>query len=445
MKKIFFAIIFMLCGQLLFAQNKQPPPIDGNTRKAVLQSICNAINSYYVFPDRAKSMSDYIKKQSEAGKYDSLNNPSDFANEVVKDIRSVFNDKHLRIEYDPELEKDIIKFISSKRGADQVSEADIAQDRKKNFYFKKIEILPSNIGYIEFTNFASPSLPARKTVNAAMQFVSNTDALILDLRNNFGGNAAMANEILGYFFNARTYTGKSFNRIENKWVDNYVENKKAVTQGLVLNMPVYILTSNRTFSAAEGLAYTLQSMKNVVIIGDTTRGGAHLTRSFSLGNGFVGFIPYLRGENVKTKTDWEGTGIIPDIKIEESKSLLTAQNTILTRKLAAAADDTEKRKISWLINYYKSTNSDVVIDSSNAAKFIGRFAEFEITVKENQLMFRDTNQPNNNPKKLTAITSTLFQVDNDYQVEFIIEENGSCNSIKMYWEDGWVETVKRTK
>ena len=445
MKKIFFAIIFMLCGQLLFAQNKQPPQIDGNTRKAVLQSICNAINSYYVFPDRAKSMSDYIKKQGEAGKYDSLNNPSDFANEVVKDIRSVFNDKHLRIEYDPELEKDIIKFISSKRGADQVSEADIAQDRKKNFYFKKIEILPSNIGYIEFTNFASPSLPARKTVNAAMQFVSNTDALILDLRNNFGGNAAMANEILGYFFNARTYTGKSFNRIENKWVDNYVENKKAVTQGLVLNMPVYILTSNRTFSAAEGLAYTLQSMKNVVIIGDTTRGGAHLTRSFSLGNGFVGFIPYLRGENVKTKTDWEGTGVIPDIKIEESKSLLTAQNTILTRKLAAAANDTEKRKISWLINYYKSTNSDVVADSSNAAKFIGRFAEFEITVKENQLMFRDTNQPNNNPKKLTAITSTLFQVGNDYQVEFIIEENGSCNSIKMYWEDGWVETVKRTK
>lgn len=447
MKKIFFAIIFMLCGQLLFAQNNQPPQIDGNTRKAILQSICNAINSYYVFPDRAKSISDYIKKQSDAGKYDSLNNPSDFANEVVKDIRSIFNDKHLRIEYNPELEKGIIKFISSKRGVDQVSEADIAKDRKKNFYFKKIEILPSNIGYIEFTNFASPSLPARKTVNAAMQFVSNTDALILDLRNNFGGNGAMANEILGYFFNARTYTGKSFNRIENKWVDNYVENKKAVTQGLVLNMPVYILTSNRTFSAAEGLAYALQSMKNVVIIGDTTRGGAHLTRSFSLGSGFVGFIPYLRGENVKTKTDWEGTGVIPDIKIEESKSLLTAQNTILTRKLAAAAaaNDTEKRKISWLINYYKSTNSDVVVDSSNAAKFIGRFAEFEVTVKENQLMFRDTNQPNNNPKKLTAITSTLFQVGNDYQVEFTIEENGSCNSIKMYWDDGWVETVKRTK
>jgi|SRR5215204_467369 len=445
MKKIFFAIIFMLCGQLLFAQNKQPPQIDGNTRTAVLQSICNAINSYYVFPDRAKSMSDYIKNQSEAGKYDSLNNPSAFANEVVKDIRSVFNDKHLRIEYDPELEKDIIKFISSKRGADQVSEADIAKDRKKNFFFKKIEILPSNIGYIEFTSFASPSLPARKTVNAAMQFVSYTDALILDLRNNFGGNAEMANEILGYFFNARTYTGRSFNRIENKWVDNHVENKKAITQGLVLNMPVYILTSSRTFSAAEGLAYTLQSMKNVVIIGDATRGGAHLTRSFSLGNGFVGFIPYLRGENVKTKTDWEGTGVIPDIKIEESKSLLTAQNTILTRKLAAAANDTEKRKITWLINYYKSTNSDVVVDSSNAAKFIGRFAEFEITVKENQLMFRDTNQPNNNPKKLTAITSTLFQVGNDYQVEFTIEENGSCNSIKMYWDDGWVETVKRTK
>ena len=230
-----------------------------------------------------------------------------------KDIRSIYNDAHTRIEYDPQLEKEILQFLSSKEAAVKLSEAGIAKAEKINFYFKKLEILPSNIGYIELTGFASPGLSSIKTIKAAMQFVAHTDALIIDLRNNFGGNGVTAGQIASYFFSTKTYTGRTYNRIENKWTEEFIENKKAITNGLVLNMPVYILTSNRTFSAAEGLAYTLQTLKNAVIIGDTTRGGAHLTRSFSLGNGFVGFIPFTRGENAVTNTDWESTGVIPGI------------------------------------------------------------------------------------------------------------------------------------
>ena len=319
----------------------------------------------------------------------------------------------------------------------------ILQKTKMNFYFKKLEILPSNIGYIEFNGFAIPSQSARKTINSAMQFVSHTDALIIDLRNNFGGNGSTANEIASYFFKTKTYTGRSFNRIENKWTNGYLENKRTITNGLILNMPVYILTSNRTFSAAEGLAYTLQNIKNAVIIGDTTRGGAHLTRSFSLGNGFVGFIPFARGENAATNTDWEGTGVIPNIATEESDCLITAQNTILHKKLAAAINETDKRKINYIINYNKSKNSSVIIDSLNALKLIGRFAEFEVALQGSKLMFRDTNQRNSNYKKMTGITSTLFQVGNDYQVEFVIK-NGLFNSIKMYWDDGYEDKISKS-
>jgi C-terminal processing protease CtpA/Prc len=444
MKKIILFIIASGCSLYLFGQVPSPRQLDKTTRNIVLNSIGNAINSYYVFPDTAKLMWNYINRQNEKDEYDLLVNPNDFANKVVKDIRSVYDDAHLRIEYNPQLEADILKFLSSKKEAGKVADAAIAKDEKMNFYFRKIEILPSNIGYIQLNGFATSSLSASKTIQAAMQFVAHTDALIIDLRNNYGGNAETADEVAGYFFRNKTYTGESFNRIENKWTQRYVENKKAITGGLVLDMPVYILTSHSTFSAAEGFAYIFQTIKKSMIIGDTTRGGAHLTRSFSLGNGFVGFIPFTRGKNAVTNTDWEGTGVIPDISTADSDCLITAHNIILNKKLAATKGETEKRKISYLLNYNRSKNASAIINPLNASKLTGQFAEFEVTLQGDQLMFRDTNERTVKYKKMSAVTPTLFQVGNDYQVEFILE-NGLCTSIKMYWDDGWEESMKRVR
>jgi hypothetical protein len=438
-----FIIVLFILNFSSFAQNQKPALLNDSVRKAVLNNLASTLNSSYVFPEKAKLIAGYLDEQNKKETYNSLSYPNDFARRIVGDIRFIQNDKHLRIEYNPQLENNILKFLSSKENAASISAEDVARDERKNFYFKKLEILPSNIGYIEFNGFSPPSPSALKTIQAAMQFVSHTDALIIDLRNNFGGN--VNTQISSYFFADKTYTGKTFNRIENKWRDDYIENKKAITNGLVLNMPVYILTSSRTFSAAEGLAYTLQNLKRAVVIGDTTRGGAHLTRSFSLGNGFVGFIPYMRSENVITKTDWEGTGVIPDISAEESKCIEVAVNGILQKKLNTIKDPTEKRKINWQLNYNLSKTSSLIINADDAQKFTGLFAEFEVILKEGVLMFRDIHQPGNNYGKLISITWQLFQVGTDYQVEFILDKGGKCNAIKMYWDDGWEETIQRTK
>ncbi len=443
LKSILTSLLIFI-GQLLFAQNNQPPKIDSLVKTEVVNSICNSLTNNYVFPDKAKVMSDFLKQQNQNNTFSSITNPNQFANEIQKKLRSVNEDNHLRIEYNPQLEKDILKFLATKKGATAILADDIKKDEKQNFYFKKVEILPSNIGYIEFTNFAVPNPSARKTINSAMQFISHTDGLIIDLRNNFGGNGEMLGEILSYFFAIKTYTGKTYNRIENKWTDSYVENKKQITNGLKLEMPLYILTSNRTFSAAESFAYTLQSMKKAVIIGNTSRGGAHATRSFSIGNGFVAFIPYLRGENVTTKTDWEGVGVVPDIKTEDNNCILTAQNYFLNQKLLTEKNEKEKRKINWQINFNKSKSSTVILNSTETTMFVGRFQEFEVSILENQLMFRDTNQKSSDPRKAIAVTNKLFQIGSDYQVEFITDSNNVCNSIKMYWDDGYEETINRT-
>lgn len=243
---------------------------------------------------------------------------------------------------------------------------------------------------------------------------------------------------------SKTFTGRSFNKIENKWINEFVENKKSITGGLVINVPVYILTSSRTYSSAEGFAYTLQNLQNAIVIGDTTRGGAHLTRSFSLGDGFVAFIPYLRTENAKTKTNWEGIGVIPQVIADENKALMKAQGIALTDKLSKTRDEKEKKKITWLLNYNQSQNMPASISVADYAEAVGRFAEFEITISDNQLLFRDTNQRRKDYKKLIAITPTLFQVEKDYQVELVKDTNGKFSAIKILWDDGWTEVVQKS-
>jgi retinol-binding protein 3 len=439
MKKYILLFVFVCCNEV-FAQDKSAVQINSASKNSLITNLCTTLNRNYVYPEKAKSMTDFLKQQNAKGVYDSLKNENELANRITKDLRSIYTDKHLRIEHNPELEKEILEFLSSKKGAKKVASEDIENDKKKNFHFRKVEILPSNIGYIELNGFAVPSQSTSKTIHAAMQLVANTDAVIIDLRNNFGGNGTVAGEILGYFFSTKTLISRSFNRIENKWTDEYVKN----SNDLVLNMPIYLLTSHRTFSAAESFAYNLQNLKNAVIIGENTRGGAHLTRSFSLGNGFVGFIPYMRGENVITQTDWEGTGVIPTFRVDEEYSLAIAKTKILEAKLSKVKSDDEKRQINYLINYFKSKSTNFESDLSVISSFLGEYEYFEVTLKDNQLHFMDKKN-HQIPIKATAITNTLYQIGDDYQIEFVIGEKGICTAFKMYWDDGYEETILKNK
>ncbi|GAA0886510.1 hypothetical protein GCM10009120_51090 [Sphingobacterium siyangense subsp. cladoniae] len=429
----------MLLQTNIFAQAAK---MDHEIKKELLQNVIHLIDENYVYPDEAVTISQYLKVQYETGKYDSLATCNELEKAFNKDLWFISKDKHIRITYNPDLEKDVLKFASSKSAASKFSQSEADRGKQKNFYFREVRILPSNIGYIEFNNFARPDKESRKTLHAVMQFISNTDALIIDLRNNYGGNGSMVTEMLAYFFDGRTYIGKTFNRIENTWTNIYTENSKKQTKGLVFDKPVYVLTSKETFSAAESLAYTLKYSRNAVIIGENTKGGAHLTRSFSLGNGFVGFIPYSRFENSRTETDWEDTGVIPDVNVSAENSLITAQQAILKKKLILA-DQNEKKKINWLLNYYRSKTTNYEIKNSVAHQYAGRFSEFEIIYENNQLKIRDTNQAGVDFKILVPITGTLFQVGNVYQVEFTNRTKDRYTVINMYWEDGWAEKIER--
>lgn len=418
----------------------QPAPtLNSTIRKQVIDSIANAVRAYYVYPDKGRQMSLQIQQRFRKGAYDLLSDPRDLSLAITNDLRALQPDNHLAVRYDPDLERRIRTFKTTL----QKDKSELEAEQKQNFFFRKVEILQGNIGYILFTNFSDTNEMARKTVRASMQFVAHADALILDLRNNFGGRMEMARELAAWFFEQPTFVGRSFNRINNSWTEDWVGHQPAISEGLLPSMPIYILTSNRTYSAAESFAYTLQHQKNALVIGDTTRGGAHATRSFALGNGFVGFIPFSRSENVLTKTDWEGTGIIPDVTIDEDSALLKAQMLILEQRWSAIADEAEKRKLRWIINDLKTQMQKITLAEKVLQTYTGTFEEFEFTLENGILFCRNTHQ-RNKKDRLIPIDHNLFRIDNESQVEFI-KANGRVDSIRLFWNDGWVDTIRRSQ
>ena len=416
----------------------QPLPLTPHVRRAVVDSVRSAVLRTYVFADTARAMTDYLAERARSGAYDTVSNPNALAARLTRDLRHAHNDSHLRIVYDPQ---------EAARAADTThreARDRLAMDRKQNFFFRKVAILPGNIGYLDFWQFPDTSVEARKTVRAAMQFVANTEYLIIDLRDNRGGSAAMANEIVSYFMSGAVHWGNSYNRVTDRWTKVVIENKPDITGGVVLSMPIVILTSSWTYSAAEGLAYGLKHNRQARVVGQPTGGGAHVLRRVGLGNGYVGFIPYVRFASSVTKTDWEGTGVRPDVSADAPDALLRAQETILAERLAAATDTTAQRAAQWAINDARAEAHRVDVPVATLEKYAGRFEEYTFSVRDGRLHVVNSSR-DDKANILAPVTQTLFKLDSESQVEFVADQSGQVNALRLLWNDGWVDALSRAQ
>jgi len=206
-----------------------------------------------------------------------------------------------------------------------------------NHGFAKVERLPGNIGYLEFLNFMDEELGA-DTVAAAMNFINGTDALIIDMRRNGGGNPAMVALVCSYLFgNEPVHLNDLYwregNRTEEFWT------KKDVAGKRYLNKDVYVLTSKRTFSGAEEFTYNLKNLKRATIVGETTGGGAHPGGGFRINEHFGMFVPTGRAISPITKTNWEGTGVTPDISVPADQALHVARIMALKKTLTTVSSE----------------------------------------------------------------------------------------------------------
>src|SRR5882757_637751 len=290
--------------------------IDAAERKKVIDGVDSNLKEYYIDAALAQQMSDALKAHEAKGDYDAISDGDAFATRLTDDLRAVSHDKHLGVSFNP--------FKMPPRGEPTPEdEARFHQQMERNnCAFDKVEILPNNIGYIKFDGFMDASF-CGPTVVAAMGFVAHTDAVIFDLRENGGGQPAMVTMIASYLFDHPTHLIDIYNRKEDSttqnWTLSYLPGPRLTKQ------PVFVLTSNRTFSGAEEFAFDLKNQKRATIVGETTGGGAHPVSGHTVADYFQVGVPFAKSLDPVTKTNWEGTGVEPDVKVPAADALATAE------------------------------------------------------------------------------------------------------------------------
>ena len=326
---VFFSI-FLFLYQEVHAQEVEPK-LSIEEMSVTIDSINNKLQKNYVFPEVADKMAHSLRTNLKEGSYRSLVNPSEFARQLTKDLQSVSHDKHLRVIYDPPViarEQALTDEDRANQEAEWIQEL-VEHLKRDNFGFKEVKILEGNIGYLDLREFADPRYGG-ETLVAVMNFLSNADAIIVDLRQNTGGSPAMVQLIASYFFSSEpVHLTDFYNRPRNEhtqsWTLPYVPGIRRP------DIDLYILTSSETFSAAEGFSYQLKNLDRATIIGETTAGGAHLTASVIATDKFYVRIPQGRAINPITNTNWEGTGVTPHIEVSSEQALKTAHTKALEK------------------------------------------------------------------------------------------------------------------
>lgn len=291
--------------------------IDGAERQRVIDGAAAMLNEFYVYPDAAKKMELGIRAHQKAGDYEAITNGDIFAEKLTADLREISHDKHLGVSFSP----GVLPKGPPPGGPDL--NAMRRQLERVNCGFEKAEVLQQNIGYLKFNMFANPDI-CRPTASAALNFLSNVNALIVDMRDNGGGDPKMVAFVSSYLFEQRTHLNDLYNRKEDKtdefWTDPDVPGRK-----LGSGKPVFVLTSKRTFSGAEEFTYNLKNLKRATIVGETTGGGAHPVSGHRIDDHFMIGVPFARAINPISKTNWEGTGIEPDVKVSAAEALEAAK------------------------------------------------------------------------------------------------------------------------
>jgi hypothetical protein len=337
--------VAVLAAGLAWAQPPDQPDmqIDSKTRDQVIENALDRLNRSYVYPEVAHKMADAIHGRQKSGEYAPITSSIEFARKLTDDLRAVSHDRHLGVNYSHEPIPD--------RAPGPPSPQDLEQMRKEmalnNFGFEKLELLPGNIGYLDLRGF-NPAAIAGEKAAAAMNVLVDCDALIIDLRQNGGGDPAMVQLLASYLFGTQpVHLNDLYWRPSDSttqwWTLAYVSGRR------MPDVDVYVLTSHRTFSAAEEFTYDLQNLKRATIVGEVTGGGAHPGGGERLGDHFIMFVPSGRAINPVTHTDWEGTGVKPDIAVPAEKALKTA-NLIALKKIASkTSDERLKTRVVGLI------------------------------------------------------------------------------------------------
>ncbi|SDM31645.1 S41 family peptidase [Kriegella aquimaris] len=373
-KTIKLAVAFMV----FFISTTNFAQLSVNEKKEILSNIGRILEDSYVFPKMAETMKIGIMEHFVSGKYDAISDDREFAFQLTNDLREISKDLHLSVSYSQnEISTDSIPTELELKEQLEWMDTILKENR---YGVTNVEVLEGNIGYMELPIFG-PLAQCADTLVAAIRKIENTKALILDLRNCRGSLDENTIPFLcSFFFKEPVHLFDFYTRRNNStkqfWTYAWLPYKKYVDK------PIYVLTSRRTFSGGEELAYDLKQQKRAKLIGETTKGGANPNQQVPINKHYAIAVPYMQAINPISKTNWEGIGVVPDSIVKSNMALYTghlwALKTILkfttdTAQKIILADQIQKvqtarpefRKVQFILEGYTNAKEVVLSGSFN--------------------------------------------------------------------------------
>jgi Peptidase family S41/N-terminal domain of Peptidase_S41 in eukaryotic IRBP len=301
--------------------------LDAAERQLVIDGAIKNLKQYYVYPSVARKMAESLRRHLENGDDDGATDSIAFADLLTTQLREVSHDRHILVDYS--------EAATPQRASWPTPEA-IARYQKEmaqtNCTFEKVEILAHNIGYVKLNSFPDLSI-CQSTAAAAMASLNQSDAIIFDLRDNHGGVPGMVAFMASYLFDHPTHLDDLYNRSGKSTLQSWT--LSPVDGNKLADKPAFVLTSAGTFSGAEEFSYDLKMLRRATIVGETTRGGAHMVRRHRIDDHFNIGVPDTMPINPISKSNWEITGVTPDVKVKADDALKTAErlaDTMLHKK-----------------------------------------------------------------------------------------------------------------
>jgi hypothetical protein len=285
-------------------------------RSEVLSRIADLLESNFVLTERAKEMADAFRTRSTSGAYDGYVESTDFAAAVTTDLVAITGDSHTLFRV---IEPTVLNEAPVSPMHHPLRLFRLGQD--EHLGINRLEWYPGHVGYLDLTRIY-PLSESREMVDAAIRFLSLADAVIIDLRENGGGSGESLPYLCGFFLPGSTQL-TSYISTQDGFLKEFWTSEEGPHESLA-DVPLFLLTSERTFSAAEMFAYDMQVLGRATAVGDPTGGGANSVDLFPIDEEFEIYISTSRAINPITGGNWEGSGVIPDVRVPEEVALDTA-------------------------------------------------------------------------------------------------------------------------
>jgi len=421
-------LMLVVLGKEIAARPQEMTQLDTEFRAEVVNQIVELITTQHVSPAVAKLCAEHIQSRHQSGAYAHITSPYDFASMLTRDLHSIQDDNHLRVEAgpgDPFIQGDSIE---ARRRMQETF-------RRENYGFHRIEFLDGMIGYLDLRSFA-PTVVAGEVAVAAMRLLAETQAVIIDLRFNTGGSGDMVTLLASYFFDEPThlcsFEMRGQETIRQAWTQAHLPGPRMATT------PLFILTSRRTGSAAEGFAYELKHLGRAMVIGETTSGGGHTCTTTRIANTFNVVVPSGRPVHPVTGTGWEADGVKPHLALPANLALSHARLEALKALMdRAGVDKTQKARITWALEAVRAETEPYHPSMDVLGQYVGNYGKggyVHVFIEGSELFLRHPRVPQ---ALLTPVSKDRFLMENAFDIRVYFERDkvGNVANVVMEHQD----------